>query len=69
LVAQQVKGRTETTDGLKVYTDHSWALVLPDASEPLIHLYVEARSEEDADRLLEEYTTLIQKLTQKSHGA
>ncbi len=67
MVAQHAKGRTETIDGLKVYTDHSWALILPDASEPIIHLYIEARSEDDADRLVQEYADLIQKFTQKGH--
>ncbi|MCS7066892.1 MAG: hypothetical protein NZL85_11560, partial [Fimbriimonadales bacterium] len=59
-VAQQVQGRVETIDGLKVYTESGWALILPDASEPLIHLYAEAPTESDAERLLEQYTNLIE---------
>ncbi len=67
LVAQQVKGRTETIDGLKVYTDHSWALILPDASEPLIHLYVEARTEQDAQTLMTQFTELVERAMDKDH--
>jgi mannose-1-phosphate guanylyltransferase/phosphomannomutase len=58
-MAQRVQGRVETLDGLKVHTPHGWALILPDASESLIHLYVEAGSEADAQRLLEQYAGLI----------
>ncbi|MDW8107702.1 MAG: hypothetical protein RMK45_09530, partial [Armatimonadota bacterium] len=65
LLAQEVNGRIETIDGLKVYTDHSWALVLPDAAEPLIHLYVESREAQEAERLLLEFAMLIERLTQK----
>ncbi|MCS6923029.1 MAG: mannose-1-phosphate guanyltransferase [Fimbriimonadales bacterium] len=65
LLAQEVKGRVETIDGLKVYTDHSWALVLPDAAEPMIHLYVEARTLQAAEQLLREFALRIEQLTQK----
>jgi Phosphomannomutase len=65
LLAQEVNGRTETIDGLKVYTDHSWALALPDASEPLIHIFVESRTPEDAEQLLAQFVALVERFTQK----
>jgi mannose-1-phosphate guanylyltransferase/phosphomannomutase len=65
LLAQEVKGRTETIDGLKVYTDHSWALALPDASEPLIHIFVESRTPEDAEQLMAHFASLVERFTQK----
>ncbi len=65
IVAQQVKGRTETLDGLKVYTDHSWVLILPDAGEPLIHLYVEARTEQDAHNLMNQFVEMVERFTDK----
>lgn len=52
--------RVEMIDGIKVYTDHSWALVLPDSSEPLFHLYVEAPTQEEAAKLLNHYTQKIE---------
>ncbi|MEN3000238.1 MAG: mannose-1-phosphate guanyltransferase [Armatimonadota bacterium] len=64
-VAQQVQGRVETIDGLKIYADpHRWALILPDASEPMVHLYAEAPTEDEAQRLLEQYAGLVQNLLQ-----
>ncbi len=36
-------GRVSLVDGIKVFLDHAeWALVLPDAEEPLFHVYAEA---------------------------
>jgi mannose-1-phosphate guanylyltransferase/phosphomannomutase len=64
LMTHAINGRIETIDGLKVYTDHSWALVLPDAAEPVIHLFVEARAPQDAERLMQEFTTRIEAIIQ-----
>jgi len=41
------------TDGLKVYEPQGWTLVLPDASEPVFHVYAEGASPELAQALLE----------------
>ncbi|MCS6919812.1 MAG: mannose-1-phosphate guanyltransferase [Fimbriimonadales bacterium] len=60
LLAQEAKGRTETIDGLKIYTDHSWVLVLPDAAEPVVHLFVESRALKEAERLQQEFAARIE---------
>jgi mannose-1-phosphate guanylyltransferase/phosphomannomutase len=58
-IAQVVQGRVETIDGLKVYTDGGWVLILPDASEPLVHLFAEAAAEADAQRILTQFAQLV----------
>jgi mannose-1-phosphate guanylyltransferase/phosphomannomutase len=55
-------GPVELIDGIKVRTDHSWALVLPDASEPYFHVYAESDSEEKAQELLNHYVSKIEAL-------
>ena len=42
---------TDVTDGIKVFDERGWAQVLPDADEPLLHLYAEGRSGEESDAL------------------
>jgi len=54
--------RVEMTDGLKVYHDQGWALVLPDAEEPVFRIYAEASSHEEADALTQMYMSRIQEL-------
>ncbi len=56
------EGKTELIDGIKVHQDHSWALVLPDASEPYFHVYAEGDSDERAQQLLHHYVGRIEHL-------
>lgn len=54
------QGRVSLLDGIKVFRDHGeWALVLPDAEEPVFHVYAEAASDEAAEKVAEEYLTLL----------
>ncbi len=52
----------ETTDGLKVLHEGGWALVLPDAEEPIFKIYSEADTTEEADALTNIYMNRIQEL-------
>lgn len=55
-------GKVELVDGIKVFDDHSWALVLPDASEPYFHVYAEALTPESAGDTLTRYVSRIEQL-------
>ncbi|MCL2818059.1 MAG: nucleotidyltransferase, partial [Clostridiales bacterium] len=51
-VIEESKGlHTELTDGVKVFNDKGWALILPDADEPLFRVYGEGESMEMAEEL------------------
>lgn len=52
----------ELIDGLKVFHDEGWALVLPDAAEPVFRVYSESTSQEEADALTEMYMGRITEL-------
>ncbi|NLY74430.1 MAG: NTP transferase domain-containing protein [Firmicutes bacterium] len=52
----------ETTDGLKIFHDQGWALVLPDADEPVFKIYAEANTSEEADALTQMYWNRISQL-------
>ncbi|HHU51327.1 MAG TPA: NTP transferase domain-containing protein [Firmicutes bacterium] len=52
----------ETTDGLKVFHDQGWALVLPDAEDPVFQIYTEATSKEAADALAKMYMGRINEM-------
>jgi mannose-1-phosphate guanylyltransferase/phosphomannomutase len=51
---------TDLLDGIKVFEDGGWAQVLPDPAEPLVHVYAEGRTPEEAERLEERYTSMVQ---------
>ncbi|HBF37372.1 MAG TPA: nucleotidyltransferase [Firmicutes bacterium] len=52
----------EMTDGLKVFHEQGWALVLPDAEEPIFKIYSEAHTSEEADALSQIYLNRIYEL-------
>ncbi|MCL6589772.1 MAG: NTP transferase domain-containing protein [Firmicutes bacterium] len=56
--------RLEMMDGLKVYHDEGWALVLPDAEEPVFRIYSEAGTSEEAEALANVYRNRISELRQ-----
>jgi mannose-1-phosphate guanylyltransferase / phosphomannomutase len=53
-------GRVSLVDGIKVFLEHSeWALVLPDAEEPLFHIYAEAANGARSEELALEYRDMV----------
>ncbi len=54
-------GRAELIDGIKLKdSEREWVLVLPDASEPLFHVFAEGRNEEDAHARARQYVEKIE---------
>lgn len=55
------EGRVSLVDGIKVFLDRSeWALILPDAEEPLFHVYSEAGDDPRAEELAQTYLGTLQ---------
>ena len=54
--------RLVTIDGVKAFRDEDWALVVPHPQEPLIRVWAEAGSAEEAARLAEEFASLVEEL-------
>ncbi len=57
----------ELIDGVKICQpyDDSWVLVLPDASEPLVHLYINSNDREWVDDSLRQYRSRVQTFVEK----
>jgi mannose-1-phosphate guanylyltransferase / phosphomannomutase len=63
---ERLDGRdVDTTDGIKVFDERGWAQVLPDADEPVVHVYAEGRLEEDSASLLGELRDLVEEIVQQ----
>ncbi|MGE5557131.1 MAG: sugar phosphate nucleotidyltransferase [Bacillota bacterium] len=52
----------ELLDGIKIFHDGGWALVLPDSEEPLFKVLSEATSQEEADALAHMYIERINQI-------
>jgi mannose-1-phosphate guanylyltransferase / phosphomannomutase len=61
----------ELIDGVKICQpyDDSWVLVLPDASEPLVHLYANSNDREWVDDSLRQYRARVQSFVEKEQEA
>ncbi|MBR8835273.1 MAG: mannose-1-phosphate guanyltransferase [Stigonema ocellatum SAG 48.90 = DSM 106950] len=57
----------ELIDGVKICQpyDDSWVLVLPDASEPLVHLYANSNDRDWVDESLRNYRTRVQTFVER----
>jgi phosphomannomutase/phosphoglucomutase len=55
-VEKQAEGEVEKVDGLKAWTDaHSWVLVRPSGTEPIVRIFAESDSQEGADQLVKRF--------------
>jgi mannose-1-phosphate guanylyltransferase/phosphomannomutase len=55
-------GEADTTDGVKVYRGDDWVLVAPHSHEPVVRVWAEAGTEEEAAALADEFAALVQEL-------
>lgn len=59
IVDQLKEEEVDLTDGVKVFREDNWLLILPDPARPVIQLYAEAGTEKQAQKLIDEYVGLI----------
>jgi mannose-1-phosphate guanylyltransferase/phosphomannomutase len=60
----------ELVDGVKIlnHQDESWILILPDAGEPVVHLFANSHDRDWVDEILREYRTRVQKFVEQEQG-
>jgi mannose-1-phosphate guanylyltransferase/phosphomannomutase len=52
----------ELVDGIKIFHNQSWVLIIPDGDRPFFHVNAEAGTREEAQVLITRYTELIRKI-------
>jgi mannose-1-phosphate guanylyltransferase/phosphomannomutase len=70
MVETHAADRIELTDGVKVCEPQSdnWVLVLPDAGEPVVHIFANGDERDWVDRMLLDYRARIQKFVEQQQG-
>jgi mannose-1-phosphate guanylyltransferase / phosphomannomutase len=63
--------KLDTEDGVKIYNSRNdnWVLVLPDAGEPVIHIYANSNDRDWLDLNLQNYRQLVQDYVGQYQGA
>lgn len=70
LVETHATNNLELIDGVKIINPHNdnWLLILPDAGEPLVHIYANSEDRQWVDDSLAEYRQRIQKFIDREQG-
>ncbi|MGB7444750.1 MAG: mannose-1-phosphate guanyltransferase [Coleofasciculaceae cyanobacterium] len=70
LVETHPRENLELIDGVKIINpqDDSWILVLPDAGEPLVHIFANSDDRDWADENLIKYRSYVQEFVEKEQG-
>jgi len=68
LIEEPTKKDMELLDGVKIFHPQGWALILPDAQEPVCRIFSEGASMEIAQSLADFYFEKISRLVQKMPG-
>ena len=59
-VERLAKGAVERVDGMKIWTgEHSWVLVRPSGTEPIIRIFAESETQEDAEQLVRKLERVV----------
>src|SRR6202007_2487103 len=59
MMERHLKDRVDLTDGVKVFVEGGWVLVVPDADRPEDHVIASTLDPVLSDRLVEEYSHLV----------
>ena len=59
MMEKHIKDRVDLTDGVKVFVDGGWVLVVPDADRPEYHIIASTLDAAKSDALVEEYSALV----------
>ena len=71
LVETHSPDRLELIDGVKIfnYSDDNWVLVLPDASEPTVHIFANSDDRDWVSETLREYRSLVHDFVSQTEAA
>jgi mannose-1-phosphate guanylyltransferase/phosphomannomutase len=60
----------ELVDGVKIcnYLDDSWVLILPDAGEPLVHIFANSNDRDWVDETMREYRARVQEFVNQEQS-
>lgn len=70
LVETHSPDNLELVDGVKIcnYHDDNWVLILPDAGEPLVHIFANSKDRGWVDETLREYRSLVQDFVKQAEA-
>src|SRR5690348_14964749 len=65
IMERHLRDRVDLTDGVKVFFDDGWVLVVPDADRPEYHVIASTRDATRSRGLVEEYSGLVRSVVEE----
>lgn len=62
VMERHLRDRVDLTDGVKVFVDGGWVLVVPDPDQPSYHVIASAPRQDRADALVKEYAAVVREI-------
>ncbi len=59
VMERHLRDRVDLTDGVKIFVDGGWVLVVPDADHPQYHVIASCQEQSQADSLAQEYLAFV----------
>ncbi len=59
MLHEQYKNGSQQIDGVRISLGEEWVLILPDADRPLIHIFAESQTSDQAQTLVDKYAGLV----------
>ena len=70
ILTERAKGmETDLLDGIKIFSERGWSQVVPDPDEPLVHVYAEGDTPEEASRLEAELRGTVEEIVAREEEA
>jgi mannose-1-phosphate guanylyltransferase/phosphomannomutase len=66
MMEKHMRDRVDLTDGVKVFVDGGWVLVVPDADRPEYHVIASTLDPALSDRLVTEYSLLVRSVVSEA---
>jgi len=66
VLEKHLRDHVDLTDGVKVFIDGGWVLVVPDADKPEYHIIASTREAAGARGLVEEYALLVRRVVEET---
>lgn len=62
IINEQKEKKIELLDGIKLYSNQGWVLIVPDADKPIFNIIAESSSSIESEALCEKYCNLIERI-------
>ena len=62
IISEHTEKKIELIDGIKLYSENGWVLILPDADIPAFRIIAESASSEEAETIANKYYSIVESI-------